>query len=197
VGALCFSRPYSRARRAREGPVTADWVPAFEGQRPPFEPGNQVSVGNRSNLTHGVYMPRMFDPLAKELVDLVLEDPELGYLTSPRWRPALWAWARAEAQVQLATEYLARDGELSYDGMGDLDESRIVTAELLLHRAEARATTGRTRLGLDPLSAARLGRDRAAASVDIARVMQEFKRRDDAAQAHGELEVLDVDGDEV
>lgn len=59
---------------------------------------------------------------------------------------------------------------------GDLADDRVRTAYLLLHRAEARATTGRTRLGLDPLSAARLGRDRIAAQVDVARLMSDLER---------------------
>ena len=173
----------------------SEWVPQFEGQRPPFAPGHEVSI------RHGFYSPRRVDPLAQELVDVVLADPELGYLTSPRWRPALFAWARAEAQVQLLTEYLA---DLADDSIGDLYEAAVRSAHLLLHRAEARATTGRTRLGLDPLSASRLGRDRAASAVDIARVMQELSRREATANAEREAgvgeghdeDVIDVDPEE-
>jgi hypothetical protein len=165
------------------------WVPAFEGQRPPFEPGHELS------LRHGGYSPRKVEPLAQQLVDLVLDDPETAYLTNPRWRPALWAWARAEAQVQLVTEWLTEQAE---DGVGDLDEASVRAAHLLLHRAESRATSGRTRLGLDPLSAARLGRDRAASAVDMARVMQELKRRDDAEDGghQSDRDVIDVDPEE-
>lgn len=166
----------------------AEWAPAFEGQRPPFESGHELS------LRHGAYSPRKVEPLAQELVDIVLTDPETSYLTNPRWRPALYAWARAEAQVQLITEYLAARSE---DGVGDLDEAEVRAAHLLLHRAEARATTGRTRLGLDPLSAARLGRDRAASAVDMARVMQELARRDAQQAAHPQHDdVIDVDPEE-
>jgi len=147
-------------------------VPENERQHPPFERGNEVA------LRHGAYSPRKADPLAGELVDLVLADPAASHAHAPHHRPALWAWARAEAQVQLLSEYLATEGELSYDGVGDLDEDRIRSAYLFLHRAEARATTGRARLGLDPLSQARLGRDRAAAQYDIARVMAELERRE-------------------
>jgi hypothetical protein len=73
--------------------------------------------------------------------------------------------------VELLTEYLAGAGQETGDGVGDLGKDTVLSAYLLLHRAEARASTGRARLGLDPLSAARLGRDRAAGSVDMARLM--------------------------
>ena len=149
---------------------SGEWVPAFEGQRRPFEPGHELSV------QHGAYSPRKVEPLARELVDLVLADPDCSASHAPRYRLALWAWARAEAQVQLLTEYLAKAGDEAGDGVGDLERERVRSAYLLLHRAEARATTQRTRLGLDPLSAARLGRDRAAGAADTARVMAELHR---------------------
>jgi hypothetical protein len=150
------------------------WVPNHERQHPPFEPGNQVAA------RHGAYSPRKVDPLAKTFVDLVLEDPAVVQLRAPHWRPALWAWARAEASVQLLTEYLTAQG--GEDGVGDLDQERIRSAYLLLHRAESRASTCRSRLGLDPLSAARLGRDRASEAVDTARYMQELARAEAAQQ---------------
>jgi hypothetical protein len=145
-------------------------VPAFPGQRPPFKPGHELSI------QHGAWSPRKVDPLAQEVVAMVLADPANGHAAQPRHRFALWAFARAEAQCQLLTEYLMKAGEDADNGLGDLDSDRVRTAYLLLHRAEARATTQRTRLGLDPLSAARLGRDRAATGADMARVMSELHR---------------------
>lgn len=157
------------------------WQPEFPGQRPPFTPGNAAAV------VHGAYSPRKVNPLAAELVERVLADPATVHLQAPAWRAALWAWARAEAQVQLLSEYLDKAGEESGDGVGDLDSDRVRSAYLLLHRAEARATTQRSRLGLDPLSAARLGRDRASQTRDawdaaqmmarLAREEQERERR--------------------
>ncbi|SDN51283.1 hypothetical protein SAMN05660199_00168 [Klenkia soli] len=146
------------------------WVPAFPGQRPPFEPGHTLS------MQHGAWSPRRVEPLAAEMVAVVEDDPTVTWLR-PVDRPALWAWARAEAQVQLLTEYLAKAAEETGDGVGDLDADRVQSAYLLLHRAEARATTGRTRLGLDALSRARLGRDTAATNVDMARLMAELERQ--------------------
>lgn len=147
------------------------WVPAFEGQRPPFVSGNEVSI------QHGAYSPRKVDPLARDLVEQVLDDSSQSFLHTPAFRPALWAWARAEAQAQLLTEYLATRAEAAGDGVGDLDDERVRAAYLLLHRAEQRAQTGRTRLGMDPLSRARLGRDVAAGQVqaDLAQVMAKLR----------------------
>jgi hypothetical protein len=95
------------------------WEPEFPGQRPPFAPGNRLAVGGVGDLRHGAYPPRRTDPLAAELVDLVLTDPATQYLQAPHWRPAVWAWAKAEAQCQLLEEYLARRAEETGDGVGD------------------------------------------------------------------------------
>lgn len=160
-----------------------EWAPEFPGQRPPFPPGNDLAT------QHGAYSPRKVDPLARELVDLVLADTGLGYLQAPAYRPALWAWARAEAQAQLLTEYLERRGK---GGVGDLGDERVKAAYLLLHRAEARALSGRRQLGLDPLSRARLGKDvaqgRAAdAAAELTRMREEFERSQrEAGAGHGQ-----------
>lgn len=153
---------------------------------PPFEKGHELS------MKHGAWSPRKVDPLATEMVERVTTD--LEWLT-PADMPAVWAWARAEAQVQLVTEYLIAAAEITGDGVGDLDADRVKAAYLLLHRAEARATTGRTRLGLDPLSRARLGRDVAAANVDLAALMAEEHERRKAEETTGrESTVGEVEG---
>lgn len=144
-------------------------------QRPPFLPGNtvgrQAEPGNELSLHHGAYSPRKVDPLARELVDMQLADQAVDYLKAPAYRAELWAWARAEAQAQLLIEYIAKLGEASGDGVGDLGDDRTRAAYLLLHRVEARAASARTRLGLTPLARARLGKDVAqgrAADADVA-----------------------------
>jgi hypothetical protein len=137
-------------------------------------------VGNELGLRHGAFSPRRVDPLASELVALVLNDPATGYLRAAHWRPTFWAWAKAEAQVQLLEECLARRAEASRDGVGDLGDERVRSAYLLHHRASARAMSGRRQLGLDPMSAARLGRDKAAAGVDMAQLMAQLHRLEQA-----------------
>lgn len=165
------------------------WVPEFKGQRPPLQPGHEVT------LKHGAYSPRRVDPLAKDLVDLMLADPGLGYLTAPAYRPELWAWARAEARVQLLQEYLEdRAGD---DTVPDPSDERVRSAELALHRAEARAASGRNRLGLNPLARAKLGKDVAlghAANADVAKVMAELDRMEsDGKLPHGWADALGAD----
>lgn len=150
--------------------VSDGWTPAFPGQRPPLN----GPVGNQLALKHGAYSPRKVDPLATELVELVRADASVSWLTAADM-PAVWAWARAEAQVQLLTEYLELAGQSTGDGVGDLEAEAVRSAYLLLHRAEARAMSGRRRLGLDPLSRARLGRDVAATNVDLARLLSEAR----------------------
>lgn len=153
----------------------AAWSPAFSGQRPPFAPGNELSV------THGAYSPRRVDPLARELVARVLASESVAFLREPAYAPALWAWARAEAQAQLLTEYLARRGEGS-EGVGDLDDDRTKLAYLLLHRAEGRAERARARLGLDPLSRAKLGKDIAqATAADAAAALTAMREQHERA----------------
>jgi len=59
--------------------------------------------------------------------------------------------ARCEARIQLLTEYLT-------DAGGDLDDDGGVRAAAdLLTRLESQAMNHRARIGLDPLSRARLG----------------------------------------
>lgn len=130
---------------------------------PPFQPGHTLSV------QHGAYSPRKVDPLAAEFVATVGDLDWVG----PVDMPAVWAWARAEAQVQLLSEYLMAAAEAAGDGVGDLDLDRVRTAYLLLHRAEGRAQRGRESLGLTPLARSRLAVNVAATRVDLARLMSE------------------------
>lgn len=144
---------------------TSGRTPARGYSWPPFQPGHTLSV------RHGAYSPRRVDPLAAEIVQGLLGDTSTAYLQAPRYRLALWALGRAEAQVQLLSEWLGEHAEEAGDGVGDLSDEATRSAYLLLHRAESRADRSRARLGLDPLSAARLGRDVVAASVDVARLL--------------------------
>jgi terminase small subunit-like protein len=121
-------------------------------RHPDFAAGNTVAV------RHGAYSPRRVDPLAAEVVEQALADVDW---LQPCDRPAVWAWARSEARVQLLGEWLAEQG-------GDVDDDGSVRpAAELLNRLEARAESLRSKLGLDPLSRARLGRDVAATRVDL------------------------------
>jgi hypothetical protein len=43
------------------------WVPSFEGQRPPFEPGNTLTVGHGRPAEHGAYAELALSPRAEAL----------------------------------------------------------------------------------------------------------------------------------
>jgi hypothetical protein len=151
---------------------------------PPFEKGNEKA------LRHGAYSPRRVEPLAAELVEamraqVVAEGSTTGYLAEPSFQFSLWAWARAEAKVQLLEEYLADRGSVGLDADGEVSG-----AAKLLVRYEATAERARDRLGLSPLARARLGRDVAAASVDLAAIAAEEAEREQRGEG-----VLDVGGD--
>jgi hypothetical protein len=117
-------------------------------------------------MRHGAYSPRRVDPLAVELVEGVLADDVVSFLRQPAYRSALWAWGRAEARVQLLAEHLG-----DHETNGCRSCAKCVRWDEQLRKWESAAATQRARLGLDPLSRARLGRDVAAASVDVARLM--------------------------
>jgi hypothetical protein len=173
-----------------EGAMTAEphsQGPGLGGPRrgyswAPFEPGHERS------LVHGTRSPRTVGPLAERIEREARADPSWpDYLTSPEYGPAVAAWARSEAIVELLWRYLAdQDVEhwLTEQAREESEETRtprrtrristarrVTNALASLQRWETTAANHRSRLGLDPLSRARLGKDVAAARVDIARVM--------------------------
>src|SRR5204862_4660396 len=115
---------------------------------------------------HGAFSPRRVDPVAAALVEQVIE--LVPYLGDPSYEPAVWAWGRAEARVQVLAAWLDENGPL--DEAGD---PRPALAALL--QFERLASNHRTRLGLDPLSRAQLGRDVAAQHLDLARLYSEME----------------------
>lgn len=137
-------------------------TPATTWQRPPFEPGNTLAE------RHGAYSPRRVEPIAGRLVDGALTDPDLQYLAAASYRAALWAWARAEAAVQLLDDHIAT---ITADGIGDLEDKRVAAAHALLDKHESRAEKARARLGLDPLSRAKLGKSIASTQVDLVAIL--------------------------
>lgn len=126
-----------------------EWVPAFPGQRPPFAPGNTLS------LKHGVNAPTRVEPLAHQFIDEVCSDPSTAYLAQPRFQSALWSWASAQAKVQLISTWV---DDMTLEESADSERGQTSPLELL-RRWMTTAQTWASRLGLDPLSAARLGKD--------------------------------------
>lgn len=155
--------------------VPAAWSPDFPKQRPPFESGNALAV------THGAYSQRVVGPIAAALVEAVQGDPDVRYLTAPSYGPALAAWAAAEARVVALEQWI--------DGIGieaATESARGKTPPLeLLRQWEASALTHRSRLGLDPLSRARLGRDVATGRAQADAALLLTRMREEAGQAGG------------
>lgn len=158
------------------------WTPAFPGQRPPFAKGNELGFakGNELTLKHGVYSERKVAPIAAQLTADLLSADGHEYLREGRWRMAVSAWARAEARVLLLTAWLEDNGGLGLD-----HEGNIAPAMNALKDWESRAEKSRSRLGLDPLSAARLGKDRTGAALDAATIMARLEAADRKRQQKG------------
>jgi len=137
-------------RPGQDAPLTLrgqPWRPEFEGQRPPFQPGNTAA------LVTGYKSPRAVQVRAAVLLrELLAELPELD---RPRYRFDAEAWSFAEARAQLVREHEAVVGMA--DGKGNL---RNVDR---LRAYERDAAQARDRLGLGPLSEARMRRDQGAA----------------------------------
>jgi hypothetical protein len=152
------------------------WVPAFEGQRPPFQPGNTLSVGNKGPLTHGAYSAKRTDPLANYFRDEILAEPGMDYLTRGQYAALFWQYCRTAARIQTIEE--AIDG-MPIDAAARSDKGQTSWLELL-RKWTATLTTLASRCGLDPLSYARLGKDVAATQVDLATLLSKPAKDDPA-----------------
>lgn len=158
------------------------WQPAFDGQRPPFTPGHELST------KHGAWSPRKIDPLAAEIVAGLLADDAVAHLRASRFAAAVQAWAVAEARCQLLAQWC--DG-MSIQQAATPPKPGTSAPLEVLRKWEATALTHRSRLGLDPLSAARLGKDVAQGrQADAARMLTELREEHERAE-RGEV----VDGD--
>ena len=155
--------PIRRARKNSGTKVVTAFVPEFPGQefpgqRPPFPPGNELS------LKHGAHSERTLAPIAEAWVKTALE--QAPYLRDPSYEPALLAWARFEAKCDLLHDWI--DNNSLIDGNG-----HATPAAKLLPTYEGRAAALRATLGMDPISRAKLQRDAAATQVDLAALMAE------------------------
>lgn len=154
-------------------PAPEGWVPEFEGQRPPFAPGNQLAV------THGAYSKTRTDPIAQRFIQELADDPSLDYLNAPRFHAALWAWASAMAKVELLTDWV---DSMPIRDAADSARGQTSTLELL-RKWMATAQTAAARIGLDPLSAARLGKDVAQGrQADVAGELTKLRLQHEAAE---------------
>lgn len=141
------------------------------GTRPPFEANNTMAQ------KHGGQSPRQVVPRADALVAALLEhDGTPEYLRWPLYAASVASWARLEAKVQLIGEWLenmpVEDQVIPQKG------ATKPPVEIWL-LAEKTAAQARQRLGLDPVSHARLIRDlglESAAAEDAIRQLSEQGR---------------------
>lgn len=149
----------------------AEHRPARGYTWPPFAAGHTLT------LRHGAFSPRSVEPLAAELIEGTIA--EGGYLAEPDYRPAVEAWARAEARCILLDAWLQEHGLLDAKG-------RPHPAAEYAGRLERLAAEHRSRLGLDPRSRAALGKDVSSTGVDLARLMAAHADRDGPGDAEGQ-----------
>lgn len=140
---------------------------------PPFEPGHERS------LQHGARSERRIAPLAAEIEQHARTLPSWpSYLDAAEYGAAVTAWARAEAVVTLLWRWLADRAEQGLDELlaehateeteemrGKGTTRRMTTGRRVasvleqLRKWESAAASHRARLGLDPLSRAKLSKD--------------------------------------
>jgi hypothetical protein len=148
----------------------ATWAPGFDGQRAPFQPENEAA------LAHGARSERHVGPLAARIAGDLLTDPDVPpHIREPMFAASVQAWARAEAVCALMWAWLEErdliEGLTSATTTTEDEERgkgtahrRIVTRTVAsvidtLRKYDVHAANLRGRLGLDPASAARVGRD--------------------------------------
>ena len=168
--------------------------------REPFKPGNEVA------RVHGATSVRTVGEV-KDLfrARLMAAESTPAYLQDLSYAEAIDAYCRALAVVKLLWDWFeAHDIDVAMADITDEQEeenrsyskgddedggnkrrttrstrTRHVSSVLdQLHKHETRAMTLRARLGLDPLSRARLGRDLTAARFDLAKAIAELSEQE-------------------
>lgn len=163
--------------------VQADgsWVPAFPGQRPPFELGHTLTV------KHGAYSARLIraeaDALRAELA--MAHAPWLAELDGVE----VDRWLHAEAVCRVLSGWLEENGHI--DGSGRPRE-----ASSLLLRWERLAADRRKSLGVTPMSRADMKTTAAVGAAAEQQARAALARRGAQARAAAEARVVDQDGSE-
>lgn len=134
-------------------PDGSPWVPAFEGQRPPFQRGNPYRVGAGNDLAarHGAYSAARVEPLARKVVKALRAD--VDYLRAPGFKGEVWDYARAQARVLLVQEWLegmTPDEQLGRAGGTLRGEKENITPLEVLLEFEARVHRLLPTIGLYP-----------------------------------------------
>jgi hypothetical protein len=113
-------------------------------------------------MVHGAYSDRVAGARAEVLMTSVLEDAECpDHLRSPMFRFTLGAWCRAESVASVLYEYIMT---LSTEEMMTPRLAGTRAPVDLWKAADAHAANLRSKLGLDPVSYARIAKDLGIAS---------------------------------
>ena len=119
----------------------------------PAEPGNELA------LKSGAWSPVHVDPLAQQIIEEIAGDPSTSYLAGAAYHPLLRSSAFAQSRLVLFVLWLAG---MSAEQAATPPEgtNRNARAPIDLYRSLLVAASNLAdKLGLSPLSRARLGRD--------------------------------------
>lgn len=139
-----------------------------------FEPGNQLSVGNRGPMTHGARSVVNLAPRIAELVDALAP---LVPAVSPSDGPTLAVLAGVMARIEAAQAYLDEHGIMDEHG-----QPRPILKQLSTWENTAVRTLDK--LGCTPTARAQLGLDLARTPAAAATALREY-----LAGGRDELEV--------
>lgn len=158
-------RPKRRARLAALAAekAKASGEPVEVAEVVPMKRNPPFARGNVHHVTSGYRSPRVYGELASELVAGMLQErPDLaGY------PEALANWGQAESVVALLRRHLDKVGVI--DPGTDEPRDRLLKR---LHAAERAAAQARAAIGLDPLSEAKLARERSSAGLAAVSLQQ-------------------------
>lgn len=124
------------------------------------------TTGNLAAVKTGAYSARIVEPLADAVyADLVEQHPRLR---NPLYAVMLRDFARTLVRVERMEERLA-DGDLDAEG-------NPLPGSVSLLRYRKHLMNLADRLGLSPLANAKLGKDTAAAQVDLAKIWEQMQK---------------------
>ena len=125
-------------------------------------------AGHFKAKKHGAYSDRIVTPLAASVANDLMAD--LPYLQDPSYREMVLEFARTVVRAELIEQWLDENGEIRDDGT-------VTPAAIYLVRVKGHLASMASRLGLDPLSRAKLGKDTTATKLDLAQIMAELSKQ--------------------
>lgn len=142
-------------------PDGTPWTADFQSQRPPFQKGNEL------HLKSGAFSPRHVTPVAEAMHAAVIADDDLKMLRMPAFQEALWDYCESAARLRLIKEWVSG---MTIQAAADSERGK--TSALELERKWS-VTVGnkRARLGLDPVSYAKIHATVNRASLDLATLL--------------------------